>query len=584
MPYKIQIPDPVNFINNVSFLYQNASRIFMEYIDNSLDDAEYLYQRNRNSYPYSIEIDIFIDPVEKKVTFFDNCRGMKKDLLLRIITEVGSSNKKAQSWTNGQFGFGIQSFRACAKKMHVISKTKEMENPLKITLDRQECEAPDEREVSTAEFPHNSGTKVILENFENEYWIDVNTESLKNEIENHFEGLLNRPNLKIRIHRGREIITCSPQDYRQLSGAEIEKKISEIILNDDTKTKIIFAQPVKIYLKVTDQIIPNKRPIFLNKGRRIDEVQKIRSFQNKSKYRTSLWGNNNLTGYIEVNGNMDPTIERNEFKRTNERKFIYSQILELEDEINELLQEKYNTSEEASLSKLEDILSSALSKLARFDALKFRTTSIKGTDINLKIGGGGEFIEEGAGGPSGGNGGDGGTRGGDEGDGAGVVPGNGIYPAEGNGSGPSSKESDEETEFTGSARKKSGFNIVISDQEPPAFEGTDNKLRSQYLDGTIYIYKNHPKFQDRIKRTKRGEPKLNQRLIQYLASEISVHYKNVFYEKKKMQPDIKRILSSREELFNSQIEFIYEFEEILQPLENLNLLTLESLDNYEGAD
>jgi len=466
--------------------------------------------------------------------------------------------------------------------MHVISKTEGMEHPLKISINREELEAPEEREVSRSEFPHNSGTKVILENFDRDWWIDVNTELLKDEIENHFEGLLTRPNLRIRIHNARERITCSPLDYRQIAGSEIEKEISEIVLNDDSSSRITYAQPVKIYLKVTDQIIPNKRPIFLNKGRRIDEILNIKSFRNKSKYRTSLWGNNNLTGYIEVNGNLDPTIERNEFKRTNDRKFVYSQILDLEDEIHELIQEKFRTSEEASLSKLEDILSSALSKLAKLDALRFRTTSIKGTDTHLLAGGGGEFSEEGDGGPSGDSGGTGGTGGSDEGDGAGVVSGEGTYPEEGGDSGPRPKESDEETEFTGSVRRKSGFNIVISDLDPPELEGTDKKLRSQYLDGTIYIYKNHPLFQERIKRTLQGEPKLNQRLIFYLASEISVHYKNVFYEKKKMQPDIKRILSSREELFKSQIEFIYEFEKILQPLENLNLFTLESLDQ-EGA-
>jgi len=581
MPHKIQISDPVGFMNNVANLYQNSSRIFMEYVDNSLDDAEILFQSGNNAYPYPIEIDIFIDPEEKKVTFIDNCQGMTRDTLLRIITDVGSSNKKAQPWTNGQFGFGIHSFRACCEKMNVISKTMDMRMPLEIKIDRREEEAPDEREVDRSAFPHNSGTKVILKDFDKDWWIDVHKENIKNEIENHFEGLLTRPNLLIRLHYARERISCCPLDYRPISGSEVEKEISEINLDDESNSKITFVQPVKIYLKVTDQIIPNKRPIFLNKGRRIEEVQNVRSFKNKSKHKTSLWGNNNLTGYVEVNGNIDPTIERNEFQRSKFRQLIYDQILGLEDEIFELIQEKYKTSEEASLNKLEDILSSALSKLAKLDALRFRTVSIKGSDMHLKAGGGGIFTEEGAGGPLGDKGGTGGTGGRDEGEGAGVVPGEGLYPDEGNGFGPRPKESDEETEFTGSQRRKSGFNIVFSDLLPEV-KGTDKKLRSQYLDGTIYIYKNHPEFQERITRTWQGEPKLNQRLILYLASEISVHYKNVFYEKKKMQPEIQKILSSREELFKSQIDFIYEFEKILQPLVNLNLFTLKSFESQEG--
>ena len=91
-----------------------------------------------------IKIDVYIDPEKKKVTFVDNCQGMERDVLLRIIRDIGSSNKKAQSWTNGEFGFGIQSFRACAEKLVVISKTESMPCPLKIVIDRKENEVPDE--------------------------------------------------------------------------------------------------------------------------------------------------------------------------------------------------------------------------------------------------------------------------------------------------------------------------------------------------------------------------------------------------------------------------------------------------------
>ena len=88
--------------------------------------------------------------------------------------------------------------------------------------------------------------------------------------------------------------------------------------------------------------------------------------------------------------------------------------------------------------------------------------------------------------------------------------------------------------------------------------------------------KKHPEFDFRLSRTRKGEPTLNHRLIWYLGSEISVWYKNEFYERKKMQPDIKEILNSREEMFKSQVEFIYEFEKALQPYVNKNLFTLET--------
>lgn len=574
MPHKINIPNIADFLGIIAGLYQNASRIFMEYIDNSLDDAQTLYVNNNNTYPYLIKIDVHIDPERKQVTFRDNCQGMDRSILLRIIQDIGSSNKKAQSWTNGEFGFGIQSFRACAGRMIVISKTASMLNPLKIVIDRKENIVPDEVEVGRTELPYDSGTKVILQNFDRDWWFEVTLENLKNEIENHFERLLENPNLQIKIHYGCKTELCKAFNYRNINGTEKEFEIREISIKEQGDFKQIFPEPIKIYLKITEQIIPNKRPIFINKGRRIEEIQNVKSFRNKSKYKTALWGNDYLTGYIEVNGNLEPYIGRDYFKKNRTQRLVYDEILKYEDEINELIKAKFDTKELESLGKLEDILSSALSKLARLDSLKFRIVYSKGKEIYLESGGGGVFEENAGGSALGDRGGSGGGGGLDEGEGSGLVNGEGQYPGEGN-IGPLPIESDTETPFEAKRKRKSGFNIKFLDSDPPVKQDSEEKLRSQYTDGTIYIFKKHPEFDFRMTRTHKGEPKLNHRLIWYLGSEISVWYKNVFYERKKMQPEIKEILNSREEMFKSQVEFIYEFEKALQPYVNKNLFTLE---------
>ena len=53
----------------------------------------------------------------------------------------------------------------------------------------------------------------------------------------------------------------------------------------------------------------------------------------------------------------------------------------------------------------------------------------------------------------------------------------------------------------------------------------------------------------------------------------------MFFEKRKMQPEVKRILNNREELFKNQVDFIYEFEKMLQPLVNKNLIDLQNEEN-----
>ena len=64
---------------------------------------------------------------------------------------------------------------------------------------------------------------------------------------------------------------------------------------------------------------------------------------------------------------------------------VYEEILKLEDEIHEALQAINKKSESANMNKLEDLLSSALSRLARQDYMRFRTQIQSGNDINLQV-------------------------------------------------------------------------------------------------------------------------------------------------------------------------------------------------------
>lgn len=96
-----------------------SSRILLEFVDNALDDAEALYQE-QGGYPYPILITVSYDKHNKTLTVTDNCRGMSVEQLEWLVVHVGESTKKGVSWLNGQFGFGIHSFRAAAKYCTVV--------------------------------------------------------------------------------------------------------------------------------------------------------------------------------------------------------------------------------------------------------------------------------------------------------------------------------------------------------------------------------------------------------------------------------------------------------------------------------
>lgn len=553
----IQIRVSPTIVNNIAKMYQSTSRIFMEYIDNSLDSAEKLFDDTTQSYPYKIRIVASINSHLKTVTFEDNCEGMEKPILLRIVQNIGDSKKKADFVTNGQFGFGIHAYAACCKELTVLTLAKDASLAHKIVVTRaaytDNGTIADPTSIPAQKLPLTSGTTVTLSGFDPDWWREITLEELKREIEKHFEQLLARNNLDVLIRfDGREEI-CKPFDYDAHDGQPLEHEIGEY---EKGNSKKILPKPVRIFLKVTSDIIPHKRPIFVNKGRRIEEVRTIKSFISKTKHRTGLWGHNNLTGFIEVAGNLSPTLARDDFEQIGHRRHIYDEIVKLEDIINLALQDINKKSESDHFNKLENLLSEALSKLAAQDHLRFRNQLSAGGEVNL--------IED-------------------------TLSDDSIWtkkPGIGKTDQPSEKQgktetnvsdTTEESDLKGKERNKSGFNIRFSDIEQKKADGT--LLRSNYIEGdAIIIYKSHPDFKDRIKKTNQGDPKISERLVSYLASEIAIQYKDKFFAMKAKQPAVQELLNSRKDLFIDIIEFSYLFEKILQPYVGKNLLTLENED------
>ena len=176
---------PVNIapsiLANIASLYNNTNKIILEYIDNSIDSAEVLFDSKTNSYTSPIKITVVIDKNKKLVYIEDNCAGIPK--IEDVVNSIGDSNKKNQTWSNGQFGFGIFSCFSSNKTFKIISKVKSQKLAKSIIIKRkdfdkktsQEVQLPDLKEAS---FQYESGTRIELLEFEKDKWKDINLDSI----------------------------------------------------------------------------------------------------------------------------------------------------------------------------------------------------------------------------------------------------------------------------------------------------------------------------------------------------------------------------------------------------------------------
>jgi len=581
MPIKLHISP--RLVKSVSSLYNDPNRIFMEYIDNSLDSAEHWFSDEAGGYTRPIHITLKLEGANKKegkVTIADNCFGITN--FKKVVQSIGDSDKKAQGFTNGQFGYGIYSFMAACEKLEVLSKV-DNEDALYIPIFRCQFDEARQEDVQfpdpkiTKDFPFHSGSVIILSEFDQISWRQINIEELKSEVEKHFELLLRRKNLSIKIiDSDRSIYPCLAFDYETFEGEIYEDYVTDFITKDGrskgSKITIKAVTPVHVFLKMTKGLTINRPPVFISKGRRICEIKDVKSFN--SKHKSDIWSHPNVTGFIDLKDLLGPTIARNDFRNNNQSKALYNTLYELEEFILEFVKKANIKSEERHYQQLEDVLNKALSKLARIDSMNYRTDYVKGGDINLKQDGLGVEYEEGMGGKdfstddmNGGGEGDVGAEK-DEGIGPGAKKGD-IPNNEVGGDKIRNEEQFDDSSSQAKERKKSGFNIRISDTEPQIDSESGKAKRSLLIGSEIIIYKKHPDFQERAKFTRQGEAKISERLITYLAGEITVHYKDKYYNKlQEGQPEYNI------NMFIGLMEFVYQFEDMLTPLAGKNLSDL----------
>jgi hypothetical protein len=560
----LEISDPVAILNEIAARYESTERILMEYVDNALDDAEDLYRANAEAYPRKIKIEVIIDARHRSVTVRDNCRGMPQATLERIVRKVGESQKRGITWVNGRFGFGVHAFRAAADAIHFRTKHTSDQH-LELHLQRDQSTGIRRPWTDPNPFPTDTGTgtEVTIGPVDDQMFESVSVDSVRGEIERHFEGLLGRRDLLITVSEVGESPTgCTPFDYLQLGGEEFQRTIHVELGNQ--------IYPVEVHLKVADVEVPDRMARFFARGRRINEVAEIKSFIRKSRHRTSVWGHPHLLGYIEVGELARPAITRDDFDRNRGRTALYEAILEIEGELKEALERVNEAHRDNTLSKLEDVLRTVLNGLAKQDRLRLREELTRGTQSGAMVPGGG--AEEGTeGGPEkeetkGEGKGGGSGEGGDTGPDPNMPGGREGTATEGQ------QVQDDPSQSEGARRRRTGFDIKFS-SFPPDSEG--HFKRSLLIDGTIFINTGHPDFRDRMAETRTGQPKFTDRIGAYLAATVSIHYKDQFYLRYRKEPD------RREQMFDEMVEFMCRLESALRPY--LPLLQQEFGTNG-GAD
>eukprot|EP00494_Astrolonche_serrata_P005845 UN05862 len=354
---ELKISRTALLLNRIAQRYSRLSRILMEYVDNSLDDAETTFIPEENAYEKTVKISVGIALDPTCVIITDNCNGMDKKQLTRLIQNVGESMKHSR-FTNGQFGFGVHAFRAACKTLTIFSKTGGGDT-YSLQIDRDSSILHSPKVSDSVQIKKNSGTQIILRDFDKS-WIDgLKTEQIINEIQYHFDGLLRRSNLNITVRSTTEDpVRCVAFDYNNIEGSLLRKTI-QIPDSDEI---------VRVNLWCSKVPISNQTCYFTSQGRRINEIYEVKSFMKKSLTKWSSWNHPHVAGFIEVGHVLEPVITRDEFRRTSKRKQLYEAIIEdIEPQLKKMVEEVNQARRTLEMGRLGSILSKCFNAAVKKD-------------------------------------------------------------------------------------------------------------------------------------------------------------------------------------------------------------------------
>ena len=559
--FALTLPSPAVLLNAMAERYTTTSRILLEFVDNALDDAEALFAPDddiepansgtyEGGYARDVRINVqFLGGGDVRIS--DNCRGMRRSDLTKVVLSVGQSAKKgAPSFLNGQFGFGMQSFRAACETLRVISRHADDEAPTPFAIDvcrsRTDgfrVEAFEETGVRNLD---ETGTTVELRDWD-EQAMDTSALDMAQEVELHFERLLARRLLTVTVE---DHSTDPPTVHRcQPTTPDEEDVLARVQVGFDWPPDADAAkrQHVDADLYVLRHPREGHRlPRFFVQGRRISEVGSTKSFTDLTRKRWSVWNHPCVGGYISITGDregaLQPVITRDEFKRTRGRKACFTELLSrTEERLEEALEQINERNSDASMSKLEGVLSACLQGVTRSElrtaASKSDAASATAVAAMTQIADGGSrhvpMPQE-----------DGGEISGSvvEKFVPSMMP---ITPlaasataevasadADANDSELNDVDQNGATDASGTAKSPPrrgslsapSFDVRLVRSIPGHSVGSDGP-RSSTSGSIIYVSTTHPDFKERLRTSRGGREKFDERLIGYLAAVVSAGYR-----------------------------------------------------------
>jgi len=513
-------------IMNMSSLYVDAIRVFMEFVDNSIDAAEInntllmaLTGGNPElNQPASVDIRVSGGWYKNgHVEISDNCSGIKD--LRRIVENIGNSEKKLQAWLNGQFGYGLYSFLAICSYLEITTKHKDNAYSEYVKISREAFLIDDLNDLDfeivqkTAHTPV-SGTRVMLSGFDKEYWRNLDYIALKNEIEKHFELLLHNKSIIVNI-TGPDGIKrkCVPFDYDNYDGVVFDKTVTIDVKKGKMDDKF-GRNDIRIFLKYVPKVSMDRQPVIISKMRRVTELWLIKAF--KSNHRREIWNHPAIIGYIDTGDLLSPTIARNDFKNDKNFKLVRKAITSLEDEIIETFKAASESEVERDFSEIESGFNSKLDGIFDTESEEKRQPkpgdrviiSEKGeTDYNVLLpdSKGSSIAEFNRGKKTGSEG----SESGSTKNSRATASLKAIY----------SKEYVEPP-----SENNSRLKLKIDDTSDPIKDSEGREKRSELFGNTVTVYKKHPDFEKRVSKDKLGVEFITTELISYLATQLLIHY------------------------------------------------------------
>lgn len=571
--------DPLFAISAASRYKWNLTRVFIEYIDNSLDSAEKVYfDKSRNQYTKDIKIDVFIDRRNHTVTVRDNCWWIED--IERVVEKIWNSNRRGDDSQNGQFWFWMQSFLSLWLKscLYVTSKVA-WKQAYKIKVPAIEFTKWDEAKVDDPEktiYCYESWTEVTIWNISREDLKEFDTKVFVEKIAIHFEKVLERWNLSLIVHEWDNAWKCLPFNYDNVVG-EVYEKVLEF-------PQISWNPKIKIYLKTTEDEQLKRPPFFIIKWRRINDVLKVKAYMNKSEYKRKIRENPSLIWYIDLWNSVEPVLDRTDIQDWAISRTIFNKIIKEETEISSFLEKVNRKSSDKHYNNLSDYLEKALAKLARLEHMNYRENGNDWENDSWDLSGfvwpvwlqwWSEWFWQ------------------QDGNEWHVSPDwdersiwqwdwDWVWPdwsewttfPDNNTTGDDSDNTWDSWEprwdilWQVKPRKSTWFAIHFVDWTPPIDSTTRKGVRSELVGWEIRIYKEHEDFVARLSKSQSWQDQISERLITYLAWEITVHYKHVQVTKKQEQPLYNK------DMFSNLVDFIYNFEDLLKDLKWKNLSDL----------